>query len=186
MSIQFKTDDVVKLMLQFMKENGLNKSLKCLQEESQVSLNLIESPDQFSENIREGRWDKVLDEIQKLKLPSVKLLELYEVVVCELLELGESVAAQFVVKSAVRPSGLFEEFRERSLRLDYLSKKTPIDIRELYQDKHTKEKRRALLASSLLKEVVTAPSSRLLYLLGIQFDRFYFEYYDDNQDFYYS
>ena len=34
MPIQFKPGDAVKLMLQFMKENGLNKPLKCLQEES--------------------------------------------------------------------------------------------------------------------------------------------------------
>ncbi|KAL4434959.1 hypothetical protein ABPG74_017715 [Tetrahymena malaccensis] len=166
MSLQFKTEDVVKLMLQFMKENGLVKSLKQLQEETQVSLNVVSNTEQFVENIKEGRWDKVLNEVQSMKLPGKKLMELYEIVVCELLELGESVAAQFIVKQAVKPAGLFEEFKERALRLDYLSKKIPIDIRELYQDKYTKEKRRANLASSLLKEVVSAPPSRLLQLLG--------------------
>lgn len=108
----------------------------------------------------------MLNEAQSLKLPGKKLIDLYEIVICELLELGESVAAQFIVKQAVRPSGLFDEYKERALRLDYLSKKTPIDIRELYQDKYNKDKRRANLATSLLKEVVNSPPSRLLKLLG--------------------
>lgn len=52
------------------------------------------------------------------------------------------------------------------MRLEYLSKRSKLDIKEIYTDKLSKEKRRSTLSEAILAEVGTAPSSRLLYLLG--------------------
>ena len=42
MSVSVEAADVVKLMLQFMKENGLTESARALQEETGVTLNTVE------------------------------------------------------------------------------------------------------------------------------------------------
>lgn len=47
MSIDIKQQDVIKLMLQYLKENGLNDSFIQLQKEAQVGLNIVESRDQL-------------------------------------------------------------------------------------------------------------------------------------------
>ncbi|EGR30920.1 WD40 repeat family protein [Ichthyophthirius multifiliis] len=171
MSIQFKTEDVVKLILQFLKENNLTNSFKTLQEETQTSLNIVPKIDIFINYIKQGKWDFVLLEVQLLKLPGNKLLELYEIIIAELLELGESECAQILVQKAIKQTKLYLEYKERVLRLDYLSRKTPIDIKEIYQDGLTKEKRRQKVADSLQLEIAQAPPSRLLYYLGFFFKK---------------
>jgi hypothetical protein len=50
-------------------------------------------------------------------------MELYEVIVQELLELGESDTALTIVNEAVKPSGVYDEYKERCLRLEHLSKR---------------------------------------------------------------
>lgn len=61
-------------MLQFMKENGLTESMKSLQTESGVALNIVDDVQTFMSNIRYGRWDAVLQQVAGLKLPLEKLV----------------------------------------------------------------------------------------------------------------
>ena len=57
------SDDVVKLIMQFCLENGLTGSLKELQKETSVSLNIVDNLDTFMSDILNGSWDKVLKEV---------------------------------------------------------------------------------------------------------------------------
>ncbi|KRX06056.1 WD40-repeat-containing domain [Pseudocohnilembus persalinus] len=113
-----------------------------------------------------GRWDQVLAEASKLKLPLEKLMKLYEIIIQEMLELGEIETAQALINDGLKQNGLYSEFPEKCMRLEYLSKRSKLDIKEIYTDKLSKEKRRSTISEAILAEVGTAPSSRLLYLLG--------------------
>lgn len=86
--------DVVRLMLQFMKEQKLTHSFQTLQEESGVFLNTVESLEGFRSDMKYGRWDTVLSQVSTLKVPPDKLFDLYEQVYVEMLERREMDTAQ--------------------------------------------------------------------------------------------
>lgn len=78
MSLEIEATDVIKIILQFCKENGLTDSFNCLQNECQVSLNTVDSIETFVSDVNNGRWDVVLPQAAQLKLPRAKLEDLYE------------------------------------------------------------------------------------------------------------
>ena len=76
-------------MLQFLRENNLTSSLHALQTETGISLNTVPNVDAFTADIRDGKWDAVLNQVSSLVLSQEKLCLLYEQVVIELLEARE-------------------------------------------------------------------------------------------------
>ena len=54
MDIEVDSQDVIKVVLQFLKENNLHKSMKALQEESNVSLNVVDNLDKLISDIHNG------------------------------------------------------------------------------------------------------------------------------------
>jgi hypothetical protein len=74
MSMEVESQDVIRLVLQFLKEHNLNDAMKALQRESGVALNTVDSVEHFASDIRNGKWDSVLAQTAALKLPGDKLV----------------------------------------------------------------------------------------------------------------
>ena len=65
-----------------------------------MALNTVESKDGFAADIRHGRWESVLPQVARMKLPATTMLALYEQVVVELLEVREVELAKEMLRKA--------------------------------------------------------------------------------------
>mmetsp|Transcript_47928 Transcript_47928/g.138695 ORF Transcript_47928/g.138695 Transcript_47928/m.138695 type:complete len:528 (-) Transcript_47928:63-1646(-) len=157
--------EIIRLMLQFCKENGLYRTLQAMQEESRVSLNTVDSLEGLMGDVNHGRWDAVLQAVSYLGLPDLVQQDLYTQVILELLELREVDTAQHLLRETAPMRALKQDCPERYLRLDALCRRPAFDPREAFEGV-AREKRRSQLAQALGKHVAVAPPSRLLALIG--------------------
>jgi len=163
---EVEAHDVVRVVLQFLKENGLTKSLLALQDESQVALNTVDSLDAFVHDVQQGNWESVMATVATLKLPPALLADLYEQLVLELLELRELDTARQILRSAAPMVAMKAQQPERHRRLESLAGRPYFEALEAYGAGTSKERRRANLAEALKAQVTVVPPSRLLALLG--------------------
>ena len=176
MSLEIESGDVVKLMLQFCRENGLSNTLHSLQTETGVTLNSVDSVEALLTDVREGRWDKVLTAVGIMHLPQDILLLMHEQVLFELLESGAADVAMEMLK-AQPLSSLRSSQASRWHKLDQLCRKALAAVDStmytynfipsaVYEMGTSKATRRAEIALALSACITSAPPARLLTLLG--------------------
>jgi WD40 repeat-containing protein SMU1 len=105
-------------------------------------------------------------QVAKLKLPTEKLVQLYEQIVVELIELRDIDTARTIMKDTPPMQYLKEHHQDRFLRLQHVLNRPYWDATFAYPDGTTKDQRRADIAASLAPEVCVVPPSRLVSLLG--------------------
>lgn len=162
--MQVRASDVVRLVLQFLKESSLYRAMHSLQEESQITLNAVDSTDVFVADVEHARWDSVLLVVNTLQLPATLLANLYELIVLEMVELRELDTARRLMQSAPLID-LEAHDLPRYQTLVALVGRPHLDPRGVYSGS-TRESQRRRVAECLRAELTMIPSSRLLSLLG--------------------
>lgn len=165
-AVEIESADVVRLVMQFLKEQGLGKSLEALQDETDVSLNTVDDIETFAADIASGRWDSVLRQVASLKLLPEKLMALYEQIVRELAEVRELATARELMRVAVPLRLLKQTAGDRYHNLELLLAAPAFDARDAYAAGATKEQRRAEIAAMITEDLAVVPPGRLLALLG--------------------
>jgi WD40 repeat-containing protein SMU1 len=165
-AVEVETADVLKLMMQFLRENRLLRTLEVLQDETAVSMNTVESLEGFVGEIATGRWDAVLRQLESLKIPVDKLIDVHEQIVRELAELRDVDTAKELLKSSAPLRYMRQTAPERFVQLERLVRAPTFDPRDAYPDGSTKEQKRADIASALAEEVAVVPPRRLQTLLS--------------------
>lgn len=168
MQVSIEASDVIRLILQFFQEHGLDSSLAALQRETGISTRTLADVDGLIASILAGRWDAVLQALAPLQLEARLLLPLYEHVFLELAEAGEVDAARLILRQS-EPLGLLrreDETRyvklENALSTATLSKTAGAAVDLVLR----KQSKRARLAQDLAAHVSSVPAGRLLVLLG--------------------
>lgn len=59
-ALEIESEDVLRLIMQYLKEHNLAASLKQLQSESKVCLDTVDNLEALSSDINHGRWEVVL------------------------------------------------------------------------------------------------------------------------------
>ncbi|KAI8900800.1 WD40-repeat-containing domain protein [Globomyces pollinis-pini] len=162
--MEIESQDVIRLIGQFLKENQLHNTLKALQLESQVALNAVSHP--LTEDIQKGNWAVVLESITDLAIPPKHLSDLYEQIVLELIEMKQIQAARSLLRQTDPMDNLRNLYPERYLHLEGLLNRSDFDEKTAYQTGKGKQERREMIAKELEKHVTIVEPNRLVSLLG--------------------
>lgn len=164
---EVEASEVVKLVLQFLQESGLHATANTLTSETGIALNAVPEPANLRNWVETGRWDVVLPQLSSLALPKELMLELHEHMLIELAEVGELSSAKHLLQHSDTLHTLQEEQPERFARLQRLLDGCSEDGADVeYPGGMQREQRRRELADAIENEVTTAPSGRLLSLIG--------------------
>jgi WD40 repeat-containing protein SMU1 len=163
MSLEIESDDVIRILQQFLHENNLNNTLAALQQETSIYMNI--EPEQLIPAIKNGEWQRVLQELQSVNLKPRHLIDLYVQIVLELIETQNVGAARLLLRQTEPLHILREQDSDRYLELEGLLNRTVFDEKLAYGTL-SRQERRDKIARELRKHFCRAKSGRLMELLG--------------------
>ncbi|CAD7940192.1 unnamed protein product [Amoebophrya sp. A25] len=166
--LSIESEDVIRLILQFCRDNDLPRTLMTLQEEAKVPLNSVDSLEGLLDDVNAGRWDDVLKTCSYLALPMDVKVDLFEHVVFEFVESLEFETAGVLMEHTQPLKVMRGDFPDRFARLSQLIKRgQPVSSPEvLYGPGKTRKDKRGDVAQKLVAYVQVSPPNRLLALLG--------------------
>lgn len=165
-SLEIDSEDVVKLILQFLKESNLRDSWTALSNESHICMNTVDNIDLLVLDIQNGKWDSVMLQLNTMQLPADKLQTIYEHIIIELLEIGERELAREIIKETDPMKSMKESQPDRYSKLEHLCKRPFFNSSDAYESGTTKESKRQEIVDMILPEIATVQPARLLTLLN--------------------
>ena len=99
-TVEIDNADVIRLVLQYLREAGLTSAAAELEREADVRLNALTNKASLVEDVRKGRWEKALPRLNGLDLPRQASCDLWEHIVRELVSSREPKAAKSVLEGA--------------------------------------------------------------------------------------
>jgi len=164
--LQVESADVIKLVMQFLNEHNLGKTLKQLQEETSVTLNTVENVPKLVGDIMHGKWDVVLEQLATVRISQKVQEDLFEQIVLELAEMDDMETAKELLEKTVVLDNMKSENPNRYLRLQNICSKAYFEPLEVYPVGMCKETQRQKIAQAIKKEVFTVPPCRLMSLVS--------------------
>lgn len=183
-SVNISNKTILKLILQFLLENGLFNSYFTLSEECGVNLNWVNNLNNIKSIISEGLWSELIKILRYIKLPVHLQVLLFEHIILELLELKEPFVAQYFIENN-KSVFLYDKFIEKyNALLEYIEKSKNIIsksendsydsdysqilnfVKNSYIEGGSKEKSRERLSKLISDNLVEIKNSILLEVIG--------------------
>ncbi|CAD52247.1 alternative splicing regulator [Plasmodium falciparum NF54] len=165
-ALNISAPDVIRLILQYLKENNLIRSFYVLQEESNIKLNAISNVDKLIRDINKGDWKNVLFNITTIDLSDETLMCFYEQLICELVEYNEKELAEKIMDECIIFKRMEKKYNDKYNKLIEIMNSKHINKNILY-DGLTKDEKRNHLCNMITNEITTCAPSRLLALIGM-------------------
>jgi len=159
------TDDIVRVLLQFLRESGLHSTHATLTKETGVHENLLQSKSELKENILKGQWMSVLQKLASSSLPEETMWLLYEEVFISLISSGDVSAAKSLLINCEDLLELKLNNGERFDKLQEMTYNKHSRYLDYYRNSDSTE-RRKLLSDRICSCFIETKSSKLLELLG--------------------
>ncbi|SCN62696.1 alternative splicing regulator, putative [Plasmodium chabaudi chabaudi] len=169
-SLNVSATDVIRLILQYLKENNLIRSFYVLQEESNVKLNATSNIDILIRDINKGDWKNVLFNISTIDLSDDTLMNIYEQLICELIEYKEKELAENIMNECIIFKRMEKKYSYKYKKLvDIMSSVTSGNSvgKNILYDGMTKDEKRNNLCMMINNEISSCAPSRLLALIGM-------------------
>jgi WD40 repeat-containing protein SMU1 len=112
-NMEIESSDVIRLIQQFFKEANLISSLKSLEQETGIYLNAIDNIPDFKLSIINGKWNSVLKYLGELEIPCIKLIDLYELILVDLININQIAAARSLLRKSEVTQLMRETYPER-------------------------------------------------------------------------
>ena len=172
-SVEIDASDVVRLVIQFLKEHGLSSSAAEVEKESGILCNAVEGRERLLSDIRSGKWESVLPALRDVELPKEASLEVYEHVCLELCEANEAAAARELLRSGEPLRSLRAEHPDRYVRLEKVVASCAraggyegAGRGDVWPRGESRESRRRAVADEVERSVGDVAPNRLVTLLG--------------------